>query len=91
MERLRFQLIGETYELLTRIQHLGTKRGERDVPRCPREKRGTELRLQTHQGAARRGPREPKRLRGLRDARKLRGADKYTVSGQFFHRYSLKK
>jgi len=91
MERLRFQLIGETHEFFARIKHLGTKRRERDVPCRAREKRGSEFRLQTHQGAARRGPREPKRLRGLRDARKLRGADKYTVSGQFFHRDSLKK
>ena len=86
MERFRFQLIGETYEFLACIKHLGTKRGERDVPRCPREKRGSELRLQTHQGAARRGPCESEGLGGFRDARKLRGADKYTVSGQFFHR-----
>lgn len=91
MKRFRFQLVREPHEFFTRIEHLGTKRGERDMPRCPREKRGSELRLQTHQGAARRGPSEPKRLRGLRDAGKLCGADKYTVSGQFFHRDSLKK
>lgn len=68
MKRFRFQLVGEPHEFFARIEHLGTKRRERDMPRGTREKRGSELRLQTHQRAARRGPREPKRLGGLRDA-----------------------
>lgn len=91
MERLRFQLIGETYELLTRIQHLGTKRGERDVPRCPREKRGTELRLQTHQArlaAARVSPSDSAAFVMLESSAVRINT---RCPGQFFHRYSLKK